>query len=320
MNIRSAAIIGAGAVGAYFIWGLKSVPDLDLYLIAEGERAQRLKDDGVWINGEIYRLLVKTPEEAHEAPPDLIFLAVKYSSLAEAADEIRRAAGPATLVLSLMNGIDSEEVLAALIGEERVLPAFMRISSNRENNRITFDPGVTTGVFYGERDGNNDTDRMKALQELFNRSDVRHHPVTDIIRQQWEKYRANICYNLPQAILGVGYGAYFVSTHVEAIRAALEEEVVKCAAAEGIELLPAPDMTRKYPPDARYSTLQDLDAGRRTEVDMFLGVLIEKAAAHGITLPVSDTVFHIIKALEEKNEGIFAFELPAGAQRERGTS
>ena len=160
MNIRSAAIVGAGAVGAYFIWGLKSVPDLDLYLIAEGERAQRLKDDGVWINGEIYRLPVKTPEEAHEVPPDLIFLAVKYSSLAEAADEIRRAAGPATLVLSLMNGIDSEEVLAALIGEERVLPAFMRISSNRENNRITFDPGVTAGVFYGDRECNTDSDRM----------------------------------------------------------------------------------------------------------------------------------------------------------------
>ena len=94
MKIRSAAIVGAGAVGAYFIRGLKSVPDLDLYLIAEGERAQHLKEDGVCINNEIYKLAVKTPEEAGETPPDLILLAVKYSGLASAADEIRRAAGP----------------------------------------------------------------------------------------------------------------------------------------------------------------------------------------------------------------------------------
>ena len=63
-----------------------------------------------------------------------------------------------------------------------------------------------------------------------------------------------------------------------------------------------------YQKSARYSTLQDLDAKRHTEIDMFLGVLIEKAQSHGIEVPASRLIFHEIKALEEKNDGKFDYD------------
>ena len=69
MTVRSAALIGAGAVGAYFIWGMAGVPDIDFCLVAEGERAERLQRDGVLINGETYHLPVKPPEDTAVALP-----------------------------------------------------------------------------------------------------------------------------------------------------------------------------------------------------------------------------------------------------------
>ena len=129
--------------------------------------------------------------------------------------------------------------------------------------------------------------------------------VEDILRDQWAKYASNICYNLPQAILDLPYRAYFDSEHVEYIRRKMFEEVRTVGAAYGIDV-PEPILYRDTcAEDARFSTLQDLDAGRHTEVDMFLGVLMEKAAAAGMEVPWAEFAYHAIKALEEKNDGRF---------------
>ena len=58
---------------------------------------------------------------------------------------------------------------------------------------------------------------------------------------------------------------------------------------------------------ARYSTLQDLDAGRHTEIDMFSGALMRMGKELGIPTPYNDYTYHMIKALEEKNDGIFDY-------------
>lgn len=62
------------------------------------------------------------------------------------------------------------------------------------------------------------------------------------------------------------------------------------------------------PPSARYSTLQDLDAGRHTEIDMFSGALIRMGKELGIPTPYNEYTYHIIKALEEKNDGKFDYQ------------
>ena len=61
------------------------------------------------------------------------------------------------------------------------------------------------------------------------------------------------------------------------------------------------------PPTARYSTLQDLDAGRHTEIDMFSGALIRMGKELGIPTPYNEFTYHMIKALEEKNDGRFDY-------------
>ena len=79
MEIRSAALIGAGAVGAFFIRGLSEKLGDNFCIIAEGERAQRLRDEGLILNGQQVRPNVCSPEEA--AGADLILVATKYNGL-----------------------------------------------------------------------------------------------------------------------------------------------------------------------------------------------------------------------------------------------
>lgn len=59
--------------------------------------------------------------------------------------------------------------------------------------------------------------------------------------------------------------------------------------------------------DARFSTLQDLDAGRHTEIEMFAGEMIRMGKEYGITVPYCEYTYHLIKALEEKNDGNFVY-------------
>ena len=101
MQIKKVAVLGAGAVGSYVIWGLSQAENLSLGVIAEGERAGRLKENGCLINGQVYRPEVWTPKEAHGA--DLLIVSLKYGALTGALDSIAQAVGEHTIVMSLMN-------------------------------------------------------------------------------------------------------------------------------------------------------------------------------------------------------------------------
>ena len=119
MKIQSVAILGAGAVGSYIIWGLSKKDNIRLGVIAEGDRARRLKESGCAINGTVYRPEVWTPQEAQGV--DLLVVALKYGSLPGALESIKTAVGSNTVVMSLMNGVDSEELIAAQVGAEHLL-------------------------------------------------------------------------------------------------------------------------------------------------------------------------------------------------------
>ncbi len=105
----------------------------------------------------------------------------------------------------------------------------------------------------------------------------------------------------------MGYGAYYDSEHLKFIQAHVTAEMKQVAAAEGYEIEGLPSPREISPDTARFSTLQDLDAGRPTEIDMFLGVLLKKAQQHGISTPYCEYTYHAIKVLEEKNAGKFDY-------------
>ena len=92
MDIRKVAVLGAGAVGSYVIWGLSARRDIELGVVADGPRGERLAKDGCAINGKVYRPAVWTPGQAHDA--DLLIVCLKYGALPGALDSIKAVTGP----------------------------------------------------------------------------------------------------------------------------------------------------------------------------------------------------------------------------------
>ncbi len=309
MKIQSVAVLGAGAVGSYVIWGLSHKKDIRLGVIAEGERADRLKKGGCRINDEVYRPEVWSPQEAEDV--DLLIVSLKYGSLPEALESIKTIVGEHTTVMSLMNGVDSEELIAEQVGDDKVLRSLIKVASHKEENGYYFNPETTLGIIFGELAAPFDSGRVQAIESLFADTGI-HFRSTEFIREEiWGKFRLNVCNNLPQAILGAGVGCYSDSTHMKAISDGLRRELEQIALAKGIDMSKMAGTSGRgsaVPASARYSTLQDLDAGRHTEIDMFSGALMRMGEELGIPTPYNEYTYHMIKALEEKNDGLFDYQ------------
>lgn len=309
MKYQSVAILGAGAVGSYIMWGLAKKKEIDLCVVASGERKARYEREGFIINGQMYHPAVRTPEEASGV--NLFIVATKYQALRPALGDIQTVAGEHTTVMSLMNGVDSEEIIGEVIDPSQIVHSLIKVASERKDNQVVFDPETTIGIVYGETDLSRGTGRVEALNDLFADTGL-HYRATDVILTEiWSKFRLNVSNNQAQAMVGCGVGAYRDSEHVAFLRDRLREEVDRIAEKKGIDFDKADTSSTfgsKVRDRARYSTLQDLDAGRHTEVDMFAGAVVRMGRELGIPTPYNEFTYHMIKALEEKNDGKFDYE------------
>ena len=254
MKIKTVAVLGAGAVGSYVIWGLSNRKDIRLGVIVEGERAERMKK-GCIINGITYHPEVWTPQEANGT--DLLLVALKYGALPGALESIRTITGEHTTVMSLMNGVDSEEIIAKEIGAAHILYALIKVASHKEGNGYCFNPETTIGIIFGELTAPYQSERVQAIEDLFADTGL-HYRATEYIKEEmWCKFRLNVSNNLPQPVLGAGVGCYRDSMHMKEISNKLREELEAIAAAKGIDIRKADDSSSHgsaVPPSARYST------------------------------------------------------------------
>lgn len=307
MKIQSVAVLGAGAVGSYVIWGLSEKKDIKLGVIAEGERADRLKK-GCKINDVTYHPEVWTPQEAHGV--DLLIVCLKYGALPGALDSIRAIVGENTIVMSLMNGVDSEDIITEAVGASHMIYSVIKVASHKEGDGYYFVAQTTIGIIFGELQAPYESERVQAIEALFADTGI-HYRSTEFAREEmWSKFRLNVCNNLPQAILGAGVGCYADSEHMKAISDGLRSELEAVAAAKGIDMSKLEASSKHGSPvrsSAKFSTLQDIEAGRHTEIDMFSGALMRMGRELGIPTPYNEYTYHMIKALEEKNDGRFDY-------------
>ena len=307
MKIQSVAVLGAGAVGSYVIWGLSERKDIKLGVIAEGERAGRLKK-GYRINDVTYHPDVWTPQEAHGV--DLLIVCLKYGALPGALESIRAIVGENTIVMSLMNGVDSEDIIAEAVGASHMIYSVIKVASHKEDDGYYFVPETPIGIIFGELQAPYDSERVQAIEALLADTGIHYRSTEFAQEEMWSKFRLNVCNNLPQAILGAGVGCYTDSEHMKAISDGLRRELEAVAAAKGIDMSKIEASSKHGSPvraSAKFSTLQDIEAGRHTEIDMFSGALMRMGKELGIPTPYNEYTYHMIKALEEKNDGRFDY-------------
>lgn len=305
-KIEKVSLIGLGAMGVFFAPALYKALGDNFRVIADGDRKEWLETKGVTVNGVNYKFPIITPDMQGD-PADLIIIAVKGYSLEQSIEDIRNQVGKDTLILCVLNGVDSEEKVIKAYGKEHVLYSFMRISIVMKDGVADFDPQKGQ-VHFGEKTNEVYSERVLAVQELLEHCNIRYIIEPDMLYGIWNKFMCNVGENMTCALLGVPFGAFRDSEHANAIRKGAMREVIKIANAAGISLgekdIEKQETTIQVLPYAnKPSTLQDLEIGRRTEIDMFAGTVVRLGKEYGIDTPICEMFLHGIHVLEEKNEG-----------------
>jgi len=312
--IETVAVVGAGAMGGLYA-SFFARAGMPVSLVARGARAERLAGQGITVNGEPLRARVVDADSLAAAPPapaDLVLVAVKHHELDAALDDVAPLVGPDTTVLSVLNGLDSEERIAARFGPGSVLLCIaLAMDAMRDGTAVTFrQPGR---LVLGEADNTTPSPRVLAVQRALDRAGLAWSTPVDMRHEMWWKFMVNVGINQASAVLRAPYGAFVAPGDARSLMLALIDEVVAVAAAEGVVLGPD-DLARwdavlaAQPADGRTSMHQDVEAGRPTEVDIFAGRVLALGEQHGLPTPVNQVMLWVLRSLAPSPAGT-----PSGA-------
>ena len=308
--ITKAALIGLGAIGSYLASHLQTVLGDNLRIIAGGARKERLERDGVVVNGKRLHFHVVDPQEDCGGDyPQLAIIITKFSGLPQAIKDIKNQIGPHTIIMAPLNGVEKEEIVAASYGWENLLYSLARVSVVMRDGKVTFSD-ASAQMEFGEKHNETLSPRVQAVKALFESAGIKSVVPEDMERAIWLKYMCNVSENQSAAVLGIPFGAWNVSDDANWIREALVREVAAVAAKKGIRITEEDieeqgKRLKNVPAANKPSTLQDLEAGRKTEVDMFAGTMIRLGKEYDVPTPYNELFYHAIRVLEQKNDRLF---------------
>jgi len=298
--IEKIAIIGAGALGAVYGSIFYEMAPNSVFFIANGERYDALKQNGVVVNGKRFAIPVVKSEDC--VPADLIIVAVKHHQLDDAISDMRVAVGKQTTILSVMNGIDSEERIGEVYGIDKVVYGLtLGIDAVRENRSVNY--SNLGRILFGEKDNTNLTDRVRHISELFNKAGIAYAVPQDMIRSLWYKFMINVGANQASAVHRATYGTLRSSSESKLLMDSAMREVISIAKIMKVDLS-EDDIAEWYKvfdtlgSDKKTSMLQDVEAARQTEVDMLAGTVIKLGKRHGVPTPVNQQLFNELKRIE----------------------
>ena len=300
MRIETVAIIGKGAVG--LLHGSKIAQAIGrerLEYVMDGERYLRHRDEQVLINGEKQNFITIPASQAR--PVDLIILAVKATGLEEAIDCMGGLVGPETHIISLLNGVTSEEAIAARYGWKHLVLAITQgMDAVFIDNALTFThPGeIRLGAAPQTEPGVVDD-----IAELLERAGISHTVEQDIQRRMWTKLMMNVGINQTCMVFGGTYGSALADSEQNRCLVAAMREAKAVANAEGIaltenDLNEMVQIIAGLDPDGMPSMAQDRINRKRTEVALFAGTIIERAERHNLLVPQNRWLLERVREIE----------------------
>ena len=290
-TLSTVDVVGLGALGTMYACDFtKALGKENVRVLADASRTEKYRREGVTFNGESCDLsFCCVDSETRKA--QLILYAVKYGALAQAMEETAHLIGPDTVILSVLNGIRSEQDLADRFGADKVVYCIARkMDAGKEGNRAVCKNHGELAL--GVRDGGKE-ENLRAVVALFERIGFPYALPEDIRRDMWSKRLCNVGVNQTCSLLEGGYGLVHQPGPARDMMQAAMREVVAVANAEGIALTEQ-DVTEwtatidGLNPDGEPSMRQDSKAGRPTEVQLFAGTVCAMGRKHGIPTPVND--------------------------------
>lgn len=297
--IHTVGIIGLGALGVLFGQRLLE-SGADVRIIADAQRAARYRAQGVTCNGENVPFAYVTPDDA--SPVDLLIFATKEGGLRAAMETAAGFAGEDTLLLSVLNGVTSEGVLAERFGERNVLYCTAQgMDAVKVGSALTY--AHAGMIVLGEREPGAITPRVQAVADYLNAHGVTAQPVCDMVRRQWGKLMLNVGVNQAVMVFEGDYGAVQAPGRPRDVMIAAMREVQRLAAREGYVLTDEEfdgwvALVDTLSPAGKPSMRQDGEAHRKSEVELFAGTIVRLGEKHGVDTPVNRWLYETVKRME----------------------
>lgn len=292
------AIMGSGGVGGYY-GGLLACAGHDVTFIARGAHLAAIRAHGLQIKS-VHGDLTIAPAQATDnpagvGPVELVLVTVKTTATDEAARAIRPLVGPATVVLSLQNGIDAAERIGAVVGLEHMLGGATWVSSTIEAPGVIRQESQFRRIVLGELDGRI-TPRAQAVYEALQSTGATVELSANIRQVLWTKFVFIAALSGVGAITRLPVGDYRHVPETRDLLVRLMREVEAIARASGIALDAnvvdqALAVVDNAAPGIQSSMQRDVAAGRPSELESMIGVLGRKGRELGVPTPVADMVY-----------------------------
>jgi 2-dehydropantoate 2-reductase len=298
------AIVGSGAVGGYYGARLARAGQR-VSFIARGAHLQAIRQGGLHVRSPLGDFTVHAEAEdtpSRIGPVDAVFYAVKAYDNPTALPLLDALVGPRTVVLTLQNGVDSPDEIAARIGRDKVIAGPTYIATALVEPGVIEQTGTNRRIVFGEVFGDPPrlSDRVLTLRDVMAEADIQAEAVADARAAMWEKFSYLAPFAGFSGASRLPLGPIWKDPFTRALFQAAVGEVIAVARAEGVDI--AGDVEQRLkayadslPGTMRASLLIDLSQGRRIEVESLQGSVVRRGARAGVPTPIMSTLYAVLK-------------------------
>jgi len=304
---RSVVIVGPGAMGCLHAALLGRVPHLEVTLLDHrADRAELINEQGVTIEApaDTYTVPVPCTADAQDlSTADLVIIFTKGYDTAAAARNCASVVGPATAVLTLQNGLGNYQVLQQNLPAEQVLAGTTSTGATLLDTGRVRQAGIGS-IMLGSPTGNQSLSDETA--KLLKSAGLEVEVTTDVDALLWRKVLINCAINPLTALTRLRNGELLERAALLALAKEVATEVYEVGQAVGIDWGEF-DSHREVEEVCQAtaanqsSMLQDILAGRRTEVEYITGAVADAAERHGVAAPLCQCLTALIEGLSHRN-------------------
>ncbi|MPM22713.1 hypothetical protein SDC9_69171 [bioreactor metagenome] len=304
MEINTVSIIGLGALGVLFSHHLSRYMPADrLRIVADAGRIGRYQKEQVFCNGEPCRFHYVSPEEDC-TPADLLIFCVKYQGLADAIEESRNQVGPNTIIISLLNGISSEEIIGRTFGMDKLLYSVAQgMDAVKVGNQLAYQHmGI---ISFGDRQPGGVSESAGTVARFFDKTCLPYEVSTDMPHKMWGKLMFNVGVNQTVAVFESDYSSIQREGPARDTMISAMKEVVALSEKENVNLTQS-DLDYWFKvldglnPRGKPSMRQDLEAKRKSEVELFAGTVLALGRKHNLSFPTNQMLYDKITEMESQ--------------------
>lgn len=297
-------VLGAGAMGCLFGGLLRKAGHEVTLVDVSAAQIEAVSEHGLLLerDGEAHRIRIAAARAADvTTAPDVVMLFTKTLHSEDALGSARGFIGGHTVLLSLQNGLGNEEIMARFVPRDRIVqgvttfpadlvaPGHVRSAGPGHTQIMNVDGSVTP--------------LLEEIDRSLNEAGLRCEISPEVVTAIWEKVAFNAALNTLTAVTRAPVGAIADSPEATDLARRVAEEVVGVAERKGIgarrevvlaSMAGALADHREHMP----SMLQDILAGRRTEVDSLNGAVVREAKALGLDVPFTEALYLLVRTLE----------------------